>query len=431
VIPRALVVLAVGLLACGRESITSPHDSADVNEQNPIVVIIVPADRAETLLAGDTVTLTAAVFDKKARELTTGTIDWRSPMVVSVGPRSGLLKIPAAATEIVAVFKRPGFADVHGRATIGAKRFPGTVFVWTPGVSLIEVPSPEGAREVNAAAINDRGEVVGSVDYGDRTQAFIWSQQLGYRELSAPLPARSTFASAISETGTVVGSIAAASGRFTPFLWTVQNGMVEIDGGATPNSVTFADINAAGRVAGSRGGAAFVWSESAGFQDIGPNPSPEEILQPVGINDNDDVLLASNGKYQRNVDYGWGFPPDAALLTAGSRINVDCGECALSDMNNARVIVGNTLAPERNGFRWTRERGTEPLPSGPGFNSEAFGINESGVVAGAIWVREGFWRTNATIWRGNELVVLPNQWGARSTIALDINNVGQVLVIVR
>ena len=73
----------------------------------------------------------------------------------------------------------------------------------------------------------------------------------------------------------------------------------------------------------------------------------------------------------------------------------------------------------------------EPLPLGPGSSSEVFAINDSGVVAGAIWVREMFWRTGATIWRGEEVVVIPNQWGARSTVARDINNLGQVLVVVR
>ena len=431
--PRSRLVLAVGLLACGRDSMTAPQDDSDAGgEQQPVVEILLPARRAETLLAGDTVTLTATVFDEKSRELTTGVIEWLSPMIVSVGPRNGLLKIPSTTTEVVAVLKRPGFSDVQGRATIIAKRFPGTVFVWTPGVSIVQVPTPEGAREVSAAAINDRGEVVGTVEYGDRSQGFIWSQQLGYRELSTALPSRSTYANDISDNGTVVGSIRHASPRYTAFVWSIEKGMIEIDGGTIQNGVAFVGINAAGRVLGNRFGTAFLWSESSGFQDVVPNLSADAILQAVAINDNGDVLLDSNGKYSSNVDYGFGWPPDAALLTAGRMIKVDCGrECAVSDMNNERVVVGNTMSPARNGFRWTTERGLEPLAPGPGSSSEVFAINDSAVVCGAILVRETFWRTSATIWRGEEVVVIPNQWGVRSTVARDVNNLGQVLVAVR
>jgi uncharacterized membrane protein len=424
-----LQVLATGLLACSSEPSTAPgDDEAPDAPKSPSVVIALPPGRAE-LLSGDTVTLTAFAYDSNAKEIQGGAFEWTHALVTSTGRNTALLRIPEYPLNIVALFKRPGFGDIPGQTTITAKRFPGTILIWTPGSTPVAMPLPESALHVDATSINDEGAVVGTVNYGTRHAAFVWSAKLGFRELASPPPARSTFATAINASGTVIGHIMTAPEKYRPFIWTLETGMIEVDVNGPSNITSFFDINAPGRVAGHRDGVPFLWSRQSGFQDIGPRGMLPD--HPVSITDKDEVLLSANGPYSEGIDYAFGWPPDHGIWAEGVRSTFDC-ECVLAAMNNRRTIVGISFDPGIGGFRWTREGGVEKLRHGPNENTEPYAVNDSGVVAGSILQRNVlFWRKRATVWRENEAIAIPDQFGARSTTARDINNLGQVLVVLR
>ena len=92
---------------------------------------------------------------------------------------------------------------------------------------------PGGRHESVALAANDRGQVVGAghVD-ADAARAFLWSEDEGMVDLGALGPDHNSVAYDITDDGMVVGySVPQPGGTslaFTPFVWTEETGMVDV-----------------------------------------------------------------------------------------------------------------------------------------------------------------------------------------------------------
>jgi probable HAF family extracellular repeat protein len=128
-----------------------------------------------------------------------------------------------------------------------------------------------------ATAISDKGYVVGQVrtTEGGETQAFLWTPKSGIRVLSAD--DNDSEAAAVNDRGQVVGMH-----HHNPrnprelrraFFWQSESGMQDLDG---PDCAAMA-MNGAGQVVGwlstPRGdsplGRAFLWQADKGMQDLG------------------------------------------------------------------------------------------------------------------------------------------------------------------
>lgn len=426
------VAASITASACTSEGSTEPLPLQENNHAVSIEISL-PPGRSENLAELDTVTVTARVLNAKGTEITTSTLEWRGTGLVALGPRTALLTVPALKSQIFAVFRMDGRGDVSGMATVNARSYPGQVLIWSPGGSIVTMPLPSGAHRIEPRAINDRGEVAGTVTYSANpaeSRAFVWSAARGFRELPTPFPVRLTAVVGISEAGLVAGQISWGQLAWTPpttapMLWSDTTGVILLPDGYVNG------INAAGHLLGNRGGSLFLWTPAEGFVDVPDDGLTQQFGMPVGvdINDNSEVLTSRNGRYQSGIDYGWHYDANAMVLANGKWTAINCGNCVVAAMNNRREVAGVNFESGR-AFKWSSQAGVQLLPVGNGETSEAFAINDAGVIAGAVYASRT-WHKSAAIWSAAGMTVMPGLAGARGSVALDINSVGQVLVLSR
>jgi probable HAF family extracellular repeat protein len=171
---------------------------------------------------------------------------------------------------------------------------------------------PEGDGISYAAAINNRGVVVGSSNGAITGEAFTWDQRNGMRRLLENGGTLVTLVSDINDRNEVVGEMVNELTR--AFRWTRQDGMQDIgalSGGATDYS-TATGINRWGHIVGgsqidTAGDVhAYVWSRRTGMVDLNRRIHPSSPLA------NDAVVIIARAIN----DAGWivadGFIRDAA-----------------------------------------------------------------------------------------------------------------------
>src|SRR5207248_1108092 len=153
------------------------------------------------------------------------------------------------------------------------------VFFSQHGSAAKELQRATGSDYSEAKSINDRGQVVGSMNTASTMRGFIWTQSSGLRELGA-LPGDNA-----SSAFSVNGSRA--------FLWNEGSGMENIGtlSGGSYSEAT--GINDAGEVVGSSssnmGLRAFIWDATNGLRDLNtliPSSSNLVLTGAVAINNN-------------------------------------------------------------------------------------------------------------------------------------------------
>ena len=179
--------------------------------------------------------------------------------------------------------------DVNAGGTVaGAAEAAGGVvhpFTWTSGGGMVDLsPAAAGA----ARALNDNGDVVGSVVSGGQTQAFVWRVATGMQVLGT-LGGTLSEALDINRYGAVVGRSRNAAGQMRAFLWTTSAGFKDL--GTLGGTLSVATgISDAGIVVGYSTNAAgqtraFAWTSKAGMRDLGAlgHPSASAAgISPTG-----------------------------------------------------------------------------------------------------------------------------------------------------
>jgi probable HAF family extracellular repeat protein len=283
-----------------------------------------------------------------------------------------------------------------------------------------------------AAAINDRGQIVGmSLNheamfvYGGRP--FLWEKGK-MRDLGALRGLRYGEAWDINESGRIVGSsfsIDDDNGRLDRSRATLWEGgrARMLQAGDSYQSEAMA-INDKGVIVGWDDGSAVLWQGGAMRRLVaeGLATGINDRTQVVGIIGSEDP----NGRWGPLSGFVWenGSTHDLGKLGGfGWRDSHDNWIGAISDEG---VIVGG-----RNGHAtvWTAEvpRRLPEARNEPRQRSWANSLNERGQIVGG-WQRTSDGRVRAALWQNGKLTLLPGLPGGRdSAEAYDINERGQIV----
>lgn len=303
-----------------------------------------------------------------------------------------------------------------------------------PTYSVTVIPTGDSISAV-ANGINDLGQVVGTVRYGDGYHAFLWSEATGTQMLPT-LGSGSgidSYAFGINNAGQVVGSSElSTSSNERAFRWSATGGLEDL--GATSGYPTYRTygmaINEAGVVAGYKylgGDEALRWDADGSASTLAHRTSSggaqaqasaiNNAGQIVGTGDNQPVMWSSDG----------------ALRSLGGIAGQSLTGHAYG-INDLGQVVGTTDA-SLTAFIWESGTGMQALSGieALGNNSEGRDINNAGVVVGQISVSaassgfvwsaaDGAWNIESLIDPSDPYFGLVNLYFAQA-----INEAGQIV----
>ena len=268
-----------------------------------------------------------------------------------------------------------------------------------------------GGNYSQAAALNDRGNVVGgSTTATGVVHAFLWTPATGMEDLGT-LGGPFSTATAINDYGVIVGYSTVNDGDDTyhAFAWLPQRGMVDLGPGQA------FDVNNRGQIVGVDPQGAVMWRpgrRTIRLVDVTGPFSDADGLNEFSIA----VGSLMNDGYVTKV-----FGTRAIALAA-------IRGCAPADINNIRAVAGYDRDAGPRAFLWTAAGGLEHLQSLGGSYSQASAINDFGHIVG--WSdRLGASGVRAALWRSTlepiDLGTLGASNWAQAT-ADDLNHRGQI-----
>ena len=194
---------------------------------------------------------------------------------------------------------------------------------------------------------------------------------------------------------------------------------IDVSGGVTTGAGV-GTISRAGVMLGKTGSSRVSWNSPASSPvvvDAGyVNGGNRNADAAGGVGD---VLLSTNGS----------APWTSVNLIIPQGANA--GGTVTRDVNDARVIVGNVV--DGRAVRWDSPTSSPiilPLPSAsyPVTRAVAYAINNSNVIAGYVTesLSKNRTRSEAVMWSGNSVSMLPMPAGATSVVASNINDAGVI-----
>lgn len=433
------IVASVIALACGGTDSTAPSAGQPVSSTPATLSSLTITATQSDLDSGQTAVLTALTVAADGRVSNEGTVTWQSsnPEVVSVtstGNRTAVTKaLKAGVAQISA-----GVSGVSNSIPIAVTSpVPGqnegttAAFIFTDPDDKEYIRLPAGANAITANAVNDAGQVTGTLWYPNLpSHVFIWSHASGLTDLG-PMPGGGSAAGkAISQNGQVAGWGTGSDGQPHAFRWTSATGFVVLD---RPDSYA-TGINSDGEIVGHviapigygpfgayTGMVAYRWSASGVFETL---TSIGEEGSASGINDAGQIA-----GWLGDGDFGY----YAAVLwdKSGRRTQVGSSGYAAFAISRNGTITGTTGSAA---FVWTAPVGPREIPRGGGdFYNEATGVNDDGNVVGNVFAYEivgkaYIYHTRgfvATALGGYRLVSAPR--GRKQLYLTGINNKGQVV----
>lgn len=309
--------------------------------------------------------------------------------------------------------------------------------VAVPTMSVIDIApgiTAEWGYITNPIAINNAGQIVGTISTPDGQRGFIWDNgiltTMGYLTRSSPVipwpvPKPWSRAYDINDFGQVVGK----SWTGEPFMW--QDGqMSRLPGLQLPHAIIGGEIsvvaiNNAGQVVGRyyRGFypdgdyRCFVWQDGVVTELDRPGMWPSEI------NDSG-VITGAISESGRHYPFVW---KDGVFTEIGDGKGWNSGSGA--DINNVGQVVG-TMG--MTAFMW--QNGLLTMLGGLGDNdfSGARAINDVGQIVGSAYTESfGTLALHAFIWQEgvmtdlNGLLPIDSDWLLRN--AMDINERGDIV----
>jgi len=151
--------------------------------------------------------------------------------------------------------------DINDRGQVVGE-WAGVAFLWSRAGGLVELRVPNATT--GARAINNRGEVVGSISYlaTGETHPFLWTAATGMIDLGVPFGARDAGALAINDSGLIVGvaSLPTTNRAFLRLLDGTFVDLPELDKGLSEAVA----INACAQIVGRAGNDAVLWTKPCG-----------------------------------------------------------------------------------------------------------------------------------------------------------------------
>lgn len=447
VVARSVAIIAI-LAFQGACSDSEPTDPTQIVGRDSTVAQTIEISfsqlRADSLLVFDTITVNAVVRDLRGNEVIGGDLVWKlesapqnfSPLgrapgtIASTGSRSALVTTGAGPVVVEASTRD---ATLFGRAVLTALQRRARGFVWTAGSGLTEIPRPSFVIALMPTAVNDAGEVVGSMEVsaGGLHRAFLWSLSRGLVDLGTATGYGSSKAHAVNKFGTVTGYTDSNSEaeNLTAFVWTRESGMALLPTDGRPKTSIGKSINSAGEVAGEiwgeNGPSGFRWAGETGVSVLPPGAGSSADARPVAINDAGQIL-GSHGTGQDSFPGAFDRAPviwDASGKR--SEITICSGPCRLEAvaLNNRGQVAGSR---DGQAFIWSAASGVTVVPSIASLD-RALAMNDLGHVVGVSTPVNGQ-PARAWFWSGTgpviDLGLLPRTRAARAT---GINNNGQVV----
>jgi uncharacterized membrane protein len=158
---------------------------------------------------------------------------------------------------------QPDMMDINNHGVILGQSYTSAMRPWTYDTRterLLELSTPSEATDIRASAINDRGEVVGTLTVEDRTGGgrrsfpIQWSAD-GQTVFRLPLPPDcGGGASAINNLGVIVGTTGCWNGDKGPTIWSSRDAlpqMLIVPPAYTPSLTWVTGVSDAGRVIGA------------------------------------------------------------------------------------------------------------------------------------------------------------------------------------
>ena len=288
-------------------------------------------------------------------------------------------------------------------------------------LSITTLATPATVSQSEAAAINNRGDVVGGVIDDSGLHAMLWTNGVATR---LPSLGGDSFALDINDRGEIVGYATTLTGETHAVLWR-RNEIFDLGTlpGGTSSSAN--GINNRGDVVGVSSTAladerhAFVWQHGV-MTDLGTLPGGGTYSEAFAINNQGQVVGQSATGSGEIHAVLW----DGALQSDLGTLPSDTQSAAL-DVNSRGQVVGRSLDDfAERAFLFEDGTMTELAGVGP-LSTQGNGINDRGWVVGQITTTSS--ELHAALWINGvvtDLGVLPSgSWSG----AADINNRGQVV----
>ena len=300
-------------------------------------------------------------------------------------------------------------------------------------------------RETVVKGVHSSGEAIGWFgDFEGVIRPFAWTEDSGLVDLT-PVAKDEDFqgrAISISQDGFVAGQLVAMEGDSysVPVVW--ENGNAIDLGDHFDTSAMATSVSDQGQVIGVSG----LDDPSAKSADGGAKSTPPDPLGPFGpsgpacgVGPTLDTQLLDHGAG------GFIYTPDSpADLSEGQVTPLDSlggGATIPRAINDDGLVVGSSLIDDPGhgakdvnerlrGFVWDAERGILELPGLGGLYSEAFAVNNNGVVVGAAERDDG--AIAGFAWEQGMLLdlndLLPDGSPWEITMATEISDDGDILV---
>ncbi len=312
-------------------------------------------------------------------------------------------------------------------------------------VQVLESPGNPNAEPLERAnAINEHGEAVGIVMFGQDNQAAYWSPDGRLTPLGTTGGRLWSIASDVNDAGQVVGSCYTNStfGPNLPFLWTGGAGMRGVSLGPPAE---FTAINESGTVLGTFlygpptwGMLPFLWTEAGGFVPILETLGGDDVFAE-GINDSGAVT--GSGATKDGTFHAFRWSSTNGIVDLGVLPGFESsGGYRIGDDG---TVIGRsyTLFPASQRATVWRPDGDGPealpcaLPTSD--HADANGLNHRGWIVGNEYrFADGFDTSTGVVWvKGHafelDRLIVPHSVtrSLHVPVAFDVNDRGQIVGI--
>jgi probable HAF family extracellular repeat protein len=251
--------------------------------------------------------------------------------------------------------------------------------------------------------------------------AFLWTQADGMQDLGTIKGWQNSIAYAISDLGEVVGYDGLNSHE-TAFRWAPSAAMQHLPGSGTTDAVAAA-VNSSGEIAGTYylpGGAihSFLWTKDGEIKDLGSLGGGSTVA--TGINRSGEVVGYSNTPTP-GVDHAFLWTQSGGMQDLGALLGPASSSQAWA-INDSGIVAGRSTAANGDDLAVVWKAGKIEI-LGPGL---AQGINDLEQVVGESYTPKTPQR--AFVWDAKSgMQLLPLLPGALASFGQGINNSGEAV----